>query len=206
MNTRAILTPSTCAALIAVAGAFVLSPGAWAQGGNPTITLDEFGVGTIQFPVGPPAPLPQGIPLPDPGPGGLPNALTYSLGGAPGLLTGDLLILDTNGLVSDVIRFEDHPAVGFAVIFYSDLPEPGEIPPPADIGLPGALYPLQFIMTETFLPDGSEGVIYTPTPNQPGFVQGFGVTYVIVSDLVPSPGSLCLLGMGGLAMGRRRRR
>lgn len=189
------------AVIAAAAGAFAAGRTASAQGGNPNITVDENGNGTIQFPGGPPNPLP-GFPMPDPGPGGLPNALTYNLQGPPGLLVGDLILTEGPD-ISEVIRF-NLGAAGATLVFYSDLPEPGEPPNLADIGFPGAFYPLQLMLPEVAIP-GGEGIIYTPTPNQPGFVPGFNVTYTILSD-IPAPGSAVLLGLGGLVASRRRRR
>src|SRR6266849_1678976 len=72
---------------------------------NPRITVDEDGHGTIQFAGSPPAPLP-GVLAPDPGPGGLPAALTYNLGGPPSLVAGDVRLQDgVGGPIFDVVRF-----------------------------------------------------------------------------------------------------
>src|SRR5262249_35247998 len=54
---------------------------------DPLITVDEFGVGTLDFTAegGPILPL-TGVLAPDPGPGGLPSVLTYDLLGPPALV------------------------------------------------------------------------------------------------------------------------
>ena len=78
---------------------------ALAQGGNPFITLTENGYGFLLFPGGSPI-VTHGVLAVDPGPGGLPSALTYNLLGPPGLVAGDLHINEIQGVVgSDIIRF-----------------------------------------------------------------------------------------------------
>jgi hypothetical protein len=175
---------------------------------NPLITLDETGVGTILFPSSAATPLASAM-LPDPGPGGLAAALTYNLGGPPTLLAGDL-VLTEGGVISDVIRFNPaNPATGYpaSVVFYSDLgSEPN--PPLADTGFPTAFYPLVLTLPEVGPEAGPNGITYTPTPNDPGYVNGFSVTYLIISDPVPEPGTLTLGAVGaafGLALAWRRR-
>src|SRR5262249_17883143 len=130
------------ALLVALAAALCFGRDARAQG-NLLISVDENGVGTIQLPGGPVNPL-NGFPGFDPGPGGLPNALTYSLAGAPTALVGDLILQDVaGGPVSEIIRFNQaSPFGGTNMVFYSDLPEPGEPATLADIGFPTALYTL----------------------------------------------------------------
>ena len=93
------------------------------------ISIDEWG-GSVGLPAG------SALIGPDPSGGiGLPGpVLVYSL--PFGVLPGDVLLADanTNGTVpipSDVIRFwnpSGNPTQSF-LIFYSDRPEPGEIPP-----------------------------------------------------------------------------
>jgi len=84
---------------------FGLSSSVLAQGNNPLITLPETGIGTLLFPGNPPVPT-TGVPVADPGPGGLPNALTYNLLGPPALVAGDLILLENPaGGLSDIIRF-----------------------------------------------------------------------------------------------------
>jgi hypothetical protein len=203
MNVRRFLLQCALPLFVAWAG----TP-ACAQN-NPLITLDETGVGTILFPGSVASPLTSGM-LPDPGPGGLPAALTYNLGGPPSLLFGDLVLVE-GGVISDVIRFNPaNPATGYpaSVVFYSDLgDEPN--PPLADTGFPTAFYSLVLTLPEVGPEAGPNGITYTPTPNDPGYVNGFSVTYVIISDPVPEPGTVTLSAAGaafGLALAWRRRR
>jgi hypothetical protein len=181
-----------------------------AQGNNPLIPVYENGTGSLNFPGENPIPMPC-VPTPDPGPGGLSNALTCNLLGPPGLVAGDLMLQEVvGGPFSDIIRFNPagtgnagYPA---SLVFYSDTGD--EVPAPlADTGLPTALYANTFTALETLLPGGSSGIIYTPSSTQPGFVPGFSVTYQIVSD-TPEPAtvSLFLVAGGALLMGSRLRR
>ncbi len=175
---------------------------------NPAITVNEFGVGTLLFPGGVPIAAP-GVFLPDPGPGGLPAALTYNLLGPPALVAGDLLIQELIGatqILSDVIRFNPaNTAPGYpaSLVFYSDNGE--GVDALADTGLPTAFYTNTFSILEVGT-EGDNGVTYTPTENQPGFVPGFSVTYRIISDsAVPEPSSASLVVLAsGLALAARR--
>src|SRR4051794_9689456 len=71
-----------------------------------TITVDENGNGTFTNTNNFNSPLPFALQQ-APGPGGLPGALTYGLLNPPGLVAGDLILLEpgTLGVVSDLIRF-----------------------------------------------------------------------------------------------------
>ena len=186
------------------------------MGGNPTITVDENGNGTIQFPGGPAGALP-GVLAPDPGPGGLASALTYNLLGPPGLVAGDLILLEPGGggLLSEIIRFNPAgTAAGYpaSLVFYSDNADGSDSL--ADKGFPTSLYANNLTAVEVGPEIGPNGFTYTPTANQPGFIPGFGVTYVIRSDLatVPEPSTLALcglmgtLGAAGAAWKARRKR
>jgi len=140
----------------------------------------------------------------DPGPGGLPNALTYNLLGPPALVAGDLILLENPaGGLSDIIRFNPagtggNPAYPASVVFYSDI-EVGEAPVLADIGFPTAMYTNTVTLLEMGV-EGNNGIVYTPTANQPGFVPGFAVTYNIISDSpVPEP-SDALLALSGAGL------
>lgn len=157
--------------------------------------------------------IPHGFVGADPS-GGIVGApvLMYSL--PFGVVPGDVLLTDVPGggvnQYSDVIRFwnpNGSPNQSL-IIFYSDLPEFGEvIVPPADVGLPAVTMvnfagPFLEIGTETF-----NFYDYTATLFMPGSSVGGPITYHIVSDgLVPEPsaGALAALG-GGLLFTLKRR-
>jgi MYXO-CTERM domain-containing protein len=169
---------------------------------NPLISVDEFGHGSLLFPGGAPIPT-VGVLAPDPGPGGLAAAMTYNLLGPPGLVAGDVFLLEpgASNVISDIIRFNPagtgSPGYPASLVFYSDNVDTGEVPAPADTGFPTAFYTNQFITREV-ASGGEHTATYTPTANQPGFVPGFGVTYFIVSS-VPEPGPMVLGGLVALA-------
>jgi hypothetical protein len=164
-----------------------------------TIAVNENGNGTLTNTNGFFAFLPFAV-VPDPGPGGLPAALTYNLLGPPGLVAGDLLLFEPGpvGVLSDLIRFN---AINGTMVFYSDNTDGA--PSLADKGFPTALYANNLTRTEVGPEVGPNGFSYTPTAGQPGFVAGAGgpVTYVISSDVlsVPEPGPLALCSLTALA-------
>jgi hypothetical protein len=152
-----------------------------------------------------------GFLLQDPGPGGLPNALTFTT--PAGLVAGDLLLHEPGGAESDLIRWNANNAT---LVFYSDF-EINALPPfdSADIGLPGASYPNGVSVTETGLfgqpysETGTNGYVYIPTPGQPGYDPSNPnnqPTYIIISD-IPEPGivSLVCVGLAGLLAVIRRK-
>jgi hypothetical protein len=172
------------------------------------ISVYENGNGTIIGFAGL-APLPSAL-LPDPGPGGLPAALTYGLLNPPGLVAGDLILLEpsSSGLISDIIRFNPNQNGG-SLVFYSDNADGADSL--ADTGFPTALYANNLTVTEVGA-EGFNGFTYIPTAGQPGFVAGAAVpaAYVIHSD-VPEPGPMVLGGVAvliglGAAWVRRKRK
>jgi len=179
-----------------------------------TITVDESGKGTFTNTNNFFSTLPAAL-LPDPGPGGLPAALTYGLLNPPGLVAGDLILVEpgTLGVLSDLIRFNPNQTIAGTtgtMVFYSDSTDGGTNL--ADTGFPTALYTNTITVVEVG-PEGLNGFSYTPTAGQPGFVAGAAgpVTYVIGSDVpTPEPSSLTLLGTAALtgavvALVRRKR-
>ncbi|HEV3167535.1 MAG TPA: PEP-CTERM sorting domain-containing protein, partial [Isosphaeraceae bacterium] len=139
----------------------------------------------------------------DPGPGGLPGVLTYTLP-FPGV-QGDVVLLDA-GVTLDVIRFNGNGTA----LFYSDntdgFDSKADTPSP-----PGQLY-ANVVRIPEVGPEGNNGATYTPLPGQPGFDPTAAVTYNFVSDgSLPEPSSLVLLssgfgllGLGGWMRARKR--
>ena len=188
-----------CLLLSAVIASAVFGIGsapAWAQITQIPIVVDENGHGTINGFLGLQA-LPFSI-IPDPGPGGKPNALAYNLLNPPNLVAGDVVLSEGGGLSSDLLRF-DPVTAGGTLFFYSD--QDGGIDAIADIGLPTGRNTNLISLLEVPLAQGF-GAIYAPTAGQPGFVGGAAVpvTYTFISDRIPEPASLFLFLTGGAAL------
>jgi hypothetical protein len=171
---------------------------------NPTLTFQENGQGKVELPNGFMIPLP-GVLASDLGPGGLSSALTFTAHPAEeNFVVGDVLILDGNGKVSDVLRFNPDPGPGpgliSPILFYSN-DSAGLL---ADTGLPTAFYANNLSISE----NQSGFTIYTPIAGQPGFEPALGalpVTYQIFST--PDPDStLSLFGVALCAIGLLRRK
>jgi hypothetical protein len=133
------------------------------------------------------------------------------------LVAGDLFILEpgSSNSVSDIVRFNPagtgSPGYPASAVFYSDTADADPLGPTlADTGFPAAFYTNQFVVRESALsPEIPEGVIYTPTAGQPGFIAGFAATYVLESDVIPEPSTFSGLFLGVVALaalaGRKRR-
>ena len=178
------------------------------------ITVDENGHGTYNYSGGEP-PL-YGSLQPDPGPGAMFPALTYSIPGPPGAspppgVVGDVMVMESGGWpdspLGDWIRFnpgnENDCSGGVQVyveclVFYSAAPPFDSL---ADVPAPPAgMYPTHITLSE-----GANGeLVYTPLAGQPGFVPDFDTTYTFISD-VPEPGSLAIFGSGLALLALRRR-
>lgn len=144
--------------------------------GQSTISIDETGNGTIDgtalsYHIGA-----------DPGPGGLPNALIYTLPFAG--VAGQVELIETDkmpAIPGDVIRFNGDGTV----IFYSSG-SPGSIAL-GDEPRPPAPMPNTVIVPETGSA-GSDGATYTPTAGQPGYDPSARPTYHFTSDSPGTPG------------------
>jgi hypothetical protein len=168
---------------------------------DPVITVDENGSGTLDFTGsgGPKLPL-VGVLAPDPGPGGLPAALTYNLLGPPALVAGDVFLIESVGSgISDVIRFNPANPVSrypASLVFYSDAVPVDAL---ADLGFPTAAYSNQKQLIEQGV-EGNDGFFgYTPGPADPGYVPGFAVTYNFISDAGSTPEPTRVVGLLGIA-------
>lgn len=198
-----------CAAPLLLAFSLLtIASTARAQGFSVTITVDENGhmhfTNTAGFDQ-----MFTGALAADPGPGGRASALTYDLQNPPGLVAGDLLLFESADLLSDVIRFNAPTSSSGSLVFYSDLDDGADAI--ADVGFPTSFYDNQISAREVGPEGGPNGITYTPTAGQPGFVAGAGgpVTYIIESDTVtPEPSTVVLMltgltGLGGMAIRRR---
>jgi hypothetical protein len=172
----------------------------------PTFSFHENGQGKLELPLlfgGGVIPIP-GVLMSDPGPGGLTSALAFT---AHPLVApfpeGDVVLLDANGHVSDILRFnpETNPGPGSPqLIFFYSNDHGGLL---ADTGLPSLMYENPVIIQEN--PSGP--TIYTPAPGQPGFSTDspLGDSFRIFST--PDTGStLLMLGaaIAGLVFLRRK--
>jgi hypothetical protein len=171
------------------------------------VTVDEYGVGTLTNTItGEVTALPFAI-APDPGPGGLPAVLTYTLPFA--VIPGDVLMTEPGGAgIQDVLRFN-----GTTLAFYSDNLDGFDSL--ADTATPPVALYTNLVTIAEVGPEGNNGAFYTPVGGNPG--SGSTIfTYHFISDghntelggPVPTPAAAtagaALLSLLGL--GRRRRR
>ncbi len=198
-------TQKTIGSLVVV-GLMVIGAGS-VSAQNLNIQLDEWGNGLFNGST--PLPFLSSATDPISGQATLAYQLPFEV------VRGDLLLTDTDGKDSDLLRFDDIPTtagdVGVAY-FFSDLPEPGETPvPPADTGIP-PLTPVPPVIVQETGTEGNDGAIYVASGSAgTALVNGqlTPVTYNIVSDSqVPEPSTVVLLLVGALALlgyARRRR-
>jgi hypothetical protein len=186
-----------------------------------SIVVDEFGLGTIGG-----APLPPGVPTPDPFNGGA-LQLAYTL---PFIAAGgpfDILVTEPGGPtaplsvapLSDILRFVPGlTAAGTTTLFfYSDgsdgIDAPADVPfLPPNIVAAGVFEETGLLgpgMPGPYTEAGPNGLVYIAAPGAPGWdgANPIGTQYTFISD-VPEPGTFVLVGLGVvglLAMIRRRR-
>ena len=182
-----------------------VSTSASAQTAPPTsttlITLDENGNGTFLFDGTTSAPISAEL-LPN-STGGPASALT--LGILANIVPGDVVLLEADGS-SDVIRFTGTEGIT-RMLFFSDNADGSDAL--ADTGLPSQLSTNVVRLSEVGT-EGNNGAFYTPTANQPGFLNGLiTLSYHFVSDSpVPEPSTwaMMLLGFGAIGLAMRRSR
>ena len=164
-----------------------------------TVNFDENGNGNI-----------DGITPLVSGGGGTNGPLYYVL---PFMVVeGDVLVNEpivVAAIPSDLLRFIDDPtgAALSRVYVYSERELDGETDL-ADTGIPTDFMNNLITKTEQGTENGWSGLNdYTPqfiagALSEPGYISG--VTYNFTSD-VPEPATICMLGIGGLLLGRNRK-
>ena len=158
----------------------------------PTFSFHEDGQGNLHLPPlfgGGVIPL-TGVLMSDTGPGGLTSALAFTAHPlARAFPEGDVVLMDANGDVSDILRFnpETNPGPGAPqLIFFYSNDHRGLL---ADTGLPSLMLSNKVTIQEN--PSGP--TIYTPKAGQPGFSSdsALGDSFRIFST--PDTGSTLLM-------------
>src|SRR5437879_2856370 len=85
-----------------------------------TITFDENCHGTFVNSTGFNSPLPCTFTR-DPGPGGLASVMLYDQLSPPGLVAGDLIVMENANTISDILRFDPTAGTAGGVFVYSDF-------------------------------------------------------------------------------------
>jgi hypothetical protein len=151
-----------------------------------TLDFDENGNGSVSVNNGPFVPSP-GVLADDPSQVGFQLVLIYTL---PELVVeGDLSVFELTGGLSDVVRFTDASGglrgAGNLLIYYSDNTDGGT--DLADTGFPANLNTGNTGSVDETGPEGNNGFQFVAAgPN----------IYNGISDAVPEPGTLLLLGIG----------
>jgi hypothetical protein len=121
-----------------------------------------------------------------------------------GMVSGDLLIRDENGRISDILRYN---ADQRGVFVFSSTS--GGAMDPADVGIvfPDITNPIS-VLDEVDLGEGRIGVSNAPQKSSaPGFwaADPGTITYTFVSDVVPEPATYLLIGVPLVWLSLRRR-
>jgi len=155
----------------------------------PTFSFHENGNGQLELPLifgGGVIPL-TGTLMSDTGPGGLTSALAFTAHPQVNPFPfGDVVLLDANGDVSDILRFDTANPDGAQLIFFYSNDHGGLL---ADTGLPSLMHS----NTVTIQENPSGPTIYTPIAGQPGFSTDstLGDSFLIFST--PDTGSTLLM-------------